>query len=230
MNEKPIIILDVDETLVITNNIKENNNLLLTKIINNNIKYYVYKRPFLENFIININKYFDIYIYSLGTIDYINNILDNIAKLIGFYPFKKVIANDNNSRNFIKTLDKFNIDLNKILIVDDRFDVWIDDFANVYNIKKYNNVLELRNDDNLFLSMLNSINISDKQIKKIDDYIRLYDIYIIEYDTFLLEDNELFKLNEIINKYFQLYNEFNINNFKNLIYKLNYDYIIHLME
>jgi TFIIF-interacting CTD phosphatase-like protein len=233
MNEKPIIILDVDETLISTKLFKENNKILLTEINDNNMNYYIYMRPFLKEFIININNYFDIYIYSLGTIDYINIVLENIAKLIGFFPFKKVIANQNDNKFTSKTLDIFNfdIDLNKVIIIDDRYDVWYRNLNNLYNIKKYDNALELKNNYHYFLEILKKLKKDNLtyEYNNNNNYVKLYDIFNNNNESLFMEDNELYKLNEIINKYFELYDNFNINIFKNMINKINFEYIINII-
>lgn len=228
MNEKPIIILDVDETLIFTKHVKEDTDLFLTSFNIKNIEYYIYKRPFLIEFLININNYFDIYIYSLGTFNYIEKILETISNILGFYPFKKVIANYPNNLFYTKTLDILDIDLDRTIIIDDRVDVWLDNLNNLYNIKRYTEIFQLKDRDDLFFNILQNYKKTDDIIYYDNNYVNLYDEFVN--DKILTEDNELYKLNEIINKYFQLYEKFDIDEFKNIIYRINYELIMKVIN
>ena len=176
-NNKPNIILDIDETLIHTkiyslsyitflinsDNFTKQNSLKkypeLNNIINDNISndklyltnfiidkniYIVLMRPYLIEFISNINKYFNIHIYSLGTYEYVNNILIKIFDILGYNPFNKIIANNStNNRFYKKKSTLLNIGYSNLLIIDDRSDVWSFDKHNLYKIKPYNKPYEI---------------------------------------------------------------------------------------
>ena len=172
IDTKPSIILDVDETLIKTKiytlddskdsiiKFNKTNTLYLTDYIINNYIYIIIARPFLKQFMITMNKYFNIHIYSLGMDDYIKNILDAIMDLIGINPFCNIMANTNIKNRFLnKKLIELNIGLSNVLIIDDRSDVWKFDKHNLYKIPAYN----LLTYDNELLKIVRTINIYFKQ-------------------------------------------------------------------
>ena len=95
-------------------------------------------RPYLKKFIIEMHNHFNIHIYSLGMIDYIEKIIDAIIRLVGFNPFCHLIANYNyDNRIYNKKICKLYIGLSNLLIVDDRKDVWNFDKHYLYQIIPY---------------------------------------------------------------------------------------------
>lgn len=172
IDTKPSIILDIDETLIKTKiytlddskdsiiKFNKTNTLYLTEYIINNYLYIIIARPFLKQFMITMNKYFNIHIYSLGMDDYIKNILDAIINLIGINPFCNIMANTDIKNRFLnKKLIELNIGLSNVLIIDDRSDVWKFDKHNLYKIPAY----KLLANDNELLKIIRTINIYYKQ-------------------------------------------------------------------
>lgn len=229
---KPSIVLDVDHTLItckmyshaFVNYIANNESIIRGKIINRyqelkniirqngviehdelflisfdifNYTHIIMKRPYLLEFIITINKYFDIYVYSTGSYTYIHNILNEIGRLLGFYPFKKVIANpDGRNRFNVKKLINLDVGYSNVIIIDDNISVWLYDKHHVFKIKPY---------EDAFIK---------SPFKDIDSFLNgMYE---------LSEDNKLFKLSNLFDKYFKLYDntQFDIFKFKNLYLEL----------
>lgn len=158
----------------------------------------VLKRPYLEDFLHLINKYFNIYIYSSGSDKYINNIVDALEKLIQYKPFKKVIANKNNIYEYIKKSSKLNIGYTNMLIIDDNPYHWTFDKHNLYTIKPYTKPYIINHTNLFYLDPFMCC--CDKLCKTISN------------------DKELYYLMNRIEEYFiKFYHDhFNIYIFKNL--------------
>jgi len=150
IDTKPSIVLDIDDTLIKTKiyvlndrtnyllKFYKNKNHYLTNYTIGNYLYIVYSRPYLKQFIITMNKYFNIHIYSLGMLDYVENIINAIVESIDFNPFCHLIANTNiENRILSKRLIDLDIGFSNVLIIDDRSDVWLFDKHNLYKIPKY---------------------------------------------------------------------------------------------
>ena len=125
----PILVLDLDETLIKTHYSEypfvqyyECHKNYRGKFSAGNGWYYIFHRPFLENFLKNCENLFDIYIYSNGTQSYVEEVLKTFPRK----PFKKVIGRKSCNDTLIKTLDILPIENNPAIIVDDRVDVWDD--------------------------------------------------------------------------------------------------------
>jgi TFIIF-interacting CTD phosphatase-like protein len=83
--------------------------------------YNVYFRPYLEEFIDNVESMYNIYIYSNGVDSYVNNalrLLRNRDKITDVFSRKTPIC------SIIKDLEKYDLDPLKTVIIDDRLDVW----------------------------------------------------------------------------------------------------------
>ncbi|EGC35499.1 hypothetical protein DICPUDRAFT_55168 [Dictyostelium purpureum] len=92
--------------------------------VNGPMTYCIKKRPHLNDFLENVNKNFELHIYTMGTRNYANE----IAKLIDpdqtLFKERILSRDDGNGINF-KTLQRlFPCDDSMVLIVDDRSDVW----------------------------------------------------------------------------------------------------------
>lgn len=199
--EKKIVLEKNPVTKNVVNHGKKNftDPLCLTNFILEDYIYIVMMRPFVIYFLMKIDKYFDIHVYSLGSIEYITKILDAFNLLLKKNLFKKVIANQNTGQRFYrKLIANLDIGFSNILIIDDRSDVWNFDTHLLYKIIPYTNtfdVFEYELDNNKI------------------------------YYNSLTTDTELLKLAKLIDKYFLLYpfNSFNMSKFKNIV--LNHDYL-----
>ena len=162
------------------NIIEIDNNIIYDKLYltTYNDGYYIYiitKRPYLKEFIIKMHSFFNIHIYSLGMNKYINKIVEEISKIIGFNPFCKIIANTNICNRFMnKRICNLSIGLSNLLIIDDRDDVWNFDKHNLYKIQPY------------------QINKIDIELYKI---IRIIDIY---YNKFSKTTFDIYKFRKIL--------------------------------
>jgi len=147
-------------------NLSFNKDFLLSFSKGNNI-YIIFKRPYLYEFIKEAFKYFNIYIYSLGSQEYVNTVIDYIISILEFNPFIDVFGNSSYEYKMDKDLIRYDLPDNS-LIIDDRDDVWFVDYKNVFKIKKYNNNNNNKDDElfklmNKFKSyfLINSFNLKE---------------------------------------------------------------------
>jgi TFIIF-interacting CTD phosphatase-like protein len=119
---KPNLVLDLDETLV--------KSIINFKVFDTSFKgdfklngnvYNVYFRNNVENFIDEMFEYFDIYIYSNGTQDYVINVINMFRNK---NKIKNIFARKDLNENMIKSLLKYNLVTKNTLIIDDRLDIW----------------------------------------------------------------------------------------------------------
>ena len=135
--KKILLILDIDETLVYA-----------TKKALSHVKedfkvsdYFVYKRPFLHEFLEKCSEHFDIAIWSSADDDYVTNIVRNIVPhdlelqfIWGRSRCTEHFDFEIQERIFIKNLKKIKklgFDLSKVLIVDDTPQKAIKNYGNV---------------------------------------------------------------------------------------------------
>lgn len=113
--------------------------------------YKVHGRKDLFLFLMELCKYFNIYIYTNGTHDYAKNICDFIVSKIGDHVITGIISRKNSfssERKYISILPYFN--KNNSIIVDDRKDVWDGELhENLILIKEYvyNSIEHMRDND-----------------------------------------------------------------------------------
>jgi len=164
MTNKPNLILDLDETLVksfvyfITDSSTKistcdyNDELLLLSYDFGNSKTIIYKRPFLFDFLLEMNQHFNISVYSLGHKYYVNMIVNKINEIIGYNIFKNVHSNNPHKMIYYKNLKSLKIEMfdDNCMIIDDRIDVWWYDSYKVYHIKQY----DIPSDDDIELLRL----------------------------------------------------------------------------
>lgn len=137
-----LLVLDLDETLI------HSSEKLLN--IKNDFKfeqYFVYNRPFLNEFLTDISSHYRIAIWSSGDDDYVNEIVSAITPNNVQFEFvwgrsKCTIKRDFDYENydFEKRLDKLKkkgYSLEKILIVDDSPEKTRNNYGNAIYIKEY---------------------------------------------------------------------------------------------
>ena len=173
MNNKPDLILDIDETLVksyffsvseksqIPLMYYQDDKLFLTNYNDDNHSIIIYKRPYLFEFLTEMKKYFNISIYSLGHTNYINIIINRINEIYGENIFKDICANDKHNYKYFKYLHKINVNYDNCIIIDDRTDVWHINYNKLFNILPYN--IPNEEDDEL-LKIMNKVNFYFKNL------------------------------------------------------------------
>lgn len=130
--KKPLLILDLDETLIYSTHKKEYKNEKYDFIIDED--YYVKKRPFVDEFLIEISNHFELAVWTAATRDYGEYIVKelfekNNLKLEFFYSREKCVQKEYSrsmydyyaQKYYIKDLNKIKkiFDLNKVLMLDD---------------------------------------------------------------------------------------------------------------
>ena len=123
--KKTLLILDIDETLIYATKSCIENKKEDFRVAD----YYVYERPFLEDFLSDNAKYFNIAIWSSASDDYVTEITNNIFPNsidLEFVWGRSRCAHNFNSRlgetTYIKNLKKvkrLGFDISKIIIIDD---------------------------------------------------------------------------------------------------------------
>ena len=158
------LVLDLDETLIFTsfqpsintdlcfeidlNNEDNNNSKLkhtrlnsLRKINNIMTKVYLSKRPYLEQFLLELYPFYEICIYSASSENYASSIIDIIdtKKVIKKRFFRNDCIHLNNSETFsyIKDLEKLEKNYNDIVIIDDNVSSFILQKENGIPIKSW---------------------------------------------------------------------------------------------
>ena len=148
---KPLLILDIDETLIHTENVPDEYTDQYDydfKFKGNGISlYYTKKRPYLDQFLDFAYANFDIAIWTAAGEDYAREILKNIRVLESSLKFFYTRDNctiklsyDYSDYYGVKNLNKLKkkgYDLNKVLIVDDKADTAVNNYSNLILIKPF---------------------------------------------------------------------------------------------
>ena len=111
-------------------------------------KYYVFIRPYLIFFLINLSKYYNIILYTNATkkysyiiIKFINDLINKCIKIDNIF---KIIYHRNSNYIIEKDLDRLsiydnNININNTIIIDDNKKAWnINYYKIIYEIPKFN--------------------------------------------------------------------------------------------
>jgi len=116
-SSKYTLILDLDETLIYS---QRNISYKLKKKENINKKRIIF-RPGLREFLKEMKKIFELIIFSSGTVDYVNPIVEIIEsdeKFFDFVLYRNHITLDEDGNN-VKNLDLIGRNIKKIIIIDD---------------------------------------------------------------------------------------------------------------
>ncbi|KAI3860899.1 hypothetical protein MKX03_009656 [Papaver bracteatum] len=125
--EKKLLILDLDETLVhrsksITRNRSTDKTYDFSYTKRNNYPYYVRLRPYAQKFLGRVSELFDVVIFTASFKDNADRVLDFLdpqGKLfVGRYYHDSCTYLVDGS--YVKDLSIFNVDLAKVILVDDR--------------------------------------------------------------------------------------------------------------
>jgi TFIIF-interacting CTD phosphatase-like protein len=112
-------------------------NFYLTDFIINDTIYIIIKRPYLKEFIDIMYNKFKLTLYSVATKYYVDIIVNEIGKLLGYNPFISVFSNINRYSPKVKSLSMINLDHNKSVIIDDNIHVWKDNKNKIYQIPPF---------------------------------------------------------------------------------------------
>ena len=144
-NDKPLLILDIDETLVYIDSPQYfHDNLKNTKIdfefnLGMQQPYVGSIRPYFAEFLKYFNQYFDLAIWSKGTYFYVQSIYENVipysVKLKFVYSKDELIKSKKDVDLIVK---KFKYDKQRIFILDDVKESWVNyEPNNFWLIKPY---------------------------------------------------------------------------------------------
>ena len=134
-NSKLKIILDLDNTLIYSS-VQKIDKLLNWKLIAN--KFYVSKRPHLDNFLSTLSEFCDLAVYTSSTQEYADKVLCFIDKqnLIQEKFYRQNCIYSNNK--YFKDVMKFNLQNKKILIINDNPKCYLNKKDNIIQIKFWN--------------------------------------------------------------------------------------------
>ena len=148
-NDK-ILVIDLDETLIHTSfkkipnpdfqiqldstiysKKKSENNSIEELSIQKIVEAYIRIRPGVNEFLLQLSKYYDLYVYSASSKNYLNNIMKHLDKnniikkcycrddcIIYVENSEKDFDKPNNKYNYVKDLKKINKDLRNVVFVD----------------------------------------------------------------------------------------------------------------
>ena len=150
------LVLDLDNTIIYTTifDKKTDKDLiqqilyihdpdLLTMFTDEYSYYFVYKRPYLDNFISIMSNNFNIYIYTNGLKSYCNEIVKGLKKNYPYLIISDIMYRTLPTDSETKKLNKLSVltlDNNyekKTIIIDDRADVWFYNTRNLLLIEPY---------------------------------------------------------------------------------------------
>lgn len=222
-NNKPCLVLDLDETLIhafqckkehIPTYVTMNNFFTIMPCIDNETYYVFFCRPYLKEFLLCVSEMYEIYVYTNATQQYCEFIIATIHAFINKDIVVKYVFREPEQLCGYKYLSKLNIDKSKTVIIDDRSDVWIDDGNNLINIKAYNGPYEYQynNDDHLSViaSELTTLHMLHKTGNNFTDALAIIrDKYILYRDSFVPvsydKQNTAFELENILEETLEKY-------------------------
>ncbi len=137
-NNKMILILDLDQTIIHTSLTKVPYNL---KFSLNHITYYTKYRPYLKSFLKKINKLFEIHVYTMGSREYADKVCQGIDPG-NFFFGGRIVSRNENFNELTKKISRISCIHDNVIILDDRIDVWnnIPNLILVRPFYYYNNI------------------------------------------------------------------------------------------
>ena len=214
-NNKKLLILDLDETLVHSSfkplGIDHDNKIIkpdiFLKILFDNKYYnlYVLTRPYINEFLKEMSKLFIIYIFTASIKEYANPLLNEIDKnnIISRRLFRDSCTITKDGK-YIKNLNNLNFNLKDVILLDNNPISYSYNKANGIPIKSWHND---KNDKELikignFLTFISSVNDVRNYIQRIveNDEINYYKINIMITQQINLNNNQKEVNNYIKNK------------------------------
>lgn len=166
---KRLLVLDLDHTLLYSEYQTTDPFLLEYHDFKYN-EYHVLIRPHLFNFLHNISKYYDLFVWSAGSPDYVDKMVNELFFYIPLVGVYNVNWCDNICDRYYKPLIKisneYNIDINDILIADNLLFNFIDNPKNGILIPEYRGDPQ----DNILIYLYNYL----LMLKDIDTIDHLY--------------------------------------------------------
>lgn len=175
----PLLILDLDETLIYSSYSKEDIQSPYDFMIDNT--YYVKKRPYVEDFLQEVRQHFDLAVWTAATRDYAQIIVHELFEkqnipLKFFHSRERCVERDNTrsmydsyvTKYYIKDLKKIkkHFQLDKVLFVDDLTVSLQRNYGNLVKIPPFQGETE---DNHLLLLKDYLISIKDEQnLRKIE--------------------------------------------------------------
>ncbi len=166
-NGRTLLILDLDETLIHATEQK-----LSTEPHFKYVEYFIYKRPMVDQFLLEMSQYFDLAVWSSAGDQYVNDVVnlikpDEIDFRFVWAQSKCTIRRDYELGNYVyekrlKKVKKLGFQLEQILIVDDSPEKTRDNFGNAIYIQPFEG-----NYDDEELTVLSKYLISIHQVNNV---------------------------------------------------------------
>ena len=142
----PALVLDLDETLLHTMHVNSSDinkiaslsikKNLLMQFVSANTHMFVFYRPHLFDFLTNMQKIYNLFVYTNGTESYADIVLCTLKYRIGCQTIKKCYSR--NGDILLKYLSSVKeIDPNRTIIIDDSPVVWPNDSKHVIPIQRF---------------------------------------------------------------------------------------------
>ncbi|OBZ88464.1 RNA polymerase II subunit A C-terminal domain phosphatase [Choanephora cucurbitarum] len=143
------LILDLDQTIIHAScdpkyekHTQESN--IRQFVLQNNTVYYVKLRPGLEEFLKELDKLYELHIYTMGNRDYADAITKEIDPTGSIFK-ERVLSRDESGSVTQKKLQRlFPCDISMVVVLDDRSDVW-NSAPNLIRIKPYEFFVDRKN-------------------------------------------------------------------------------------
>ncbi|KAI8382261.1 HAD-like domain-containing protein [Blakeslea trispora] len=136
------LILDLDQTILHAscdhkeNHAQEEADIQFVLPENSNTIYHVKLRPGLEHFLKEVDKLYELHIYTMGTRDYAEAIAKEIDPTGSIFK-QRILSRDESGSVTQKKLQRlFPCDISMVVVLDDRSDIW-NSASNLVRIKPY---------------------------------------------------------------------------------------------
>jgi len=194
----PALVLDLDETLLHTIHVNNNDinkisqlsikKNLLVQFTSERTHMFVFYRPYLFDFLTNMQKKYNLFVYTNGTKSYADTILSALKCRMNHQFIRKCYSRNGNI--LLKYLDNVKeIDPNRTIIIDDSPIVWPNDSENVVQIYRFfgpENDEEYLEDDHLLKLSELLINISTYKCTNDDNIYEFLDHVKTKYYEFTM--------------------------------------------
>jgi Dullard-like phosphatase family protein len=135
---KPTLVLDMDETLIHCSLKEVSFSDFTIKSLSGTHTHYCIKRPYLEYFLQEVGKMYEVILWSAGSDEYVHHVVKNhLGKKYFDYVLGRSSCRAIDKNYFIKELTRLNRDKRKTVAVDNSISAFPYDFNNLIPITSY---------------------------------------------------------------------------------------------
>lgn len=122
-SKRPVLVIDLDHTILFTSLTQSSRVREDFSFVNERVAYFVTLRPCLVEFLNAVSKDFDLYVYTMGSRRYAEEVLRVIDSDCGYFK-DKIFTRDENNNKLVKELSRICVSSKDVVVLDDRADVW----------------------------------------------------------------------------------------------------------